>query len=62
VRRRPDGGVDLEREGANQQRNSAIAGFVALHQRYDARLRLLVSDSHYWRQLRPRAPLIDWML
>lgn len=40
----------------------AAMSFLSLHERYAASLRLNMSDKLRWRQLRCRAPLIDWPL
>jgi hypothetical protein len=58
--RRDDGG--LNPTGTQEERSAAISAFIALHLRYAARLRLLASDQAHWRDLRTRAPLIDWAL
>ncbi len=40
----------------------AAMSFLSLHERYAASLRLNMSDKLRWRELRCRAPLIDWPL
>ena len=60
--RRPDGEIESNHVMAETQLAEAAACFIALHQRYAARLRLLASDTTHWHELRPRAPLIDWTL
>lgn len=41
---------------------AAFASFLALHDRYAAVIRLNRADTSRWKQLRCRAPLIDWPL
>lgn len=58
--RRDDGGLNSSIR--HDEISAARVAFAALHLQYAARLRLLASDQAHWRELRPRAPLIDWAL
>lgn len=62
VARSDDGTLLFDADRAGEQRGSAIAALIALHQRYAARLRLLASDEMRWGTLRLGAPLLDWPL
>lgn len=62
LRRRPNGGWNVDQRGDRERSEAALVGFAALHQRYAARLRFLASDRAHWDALQLRAPLIDWTL
>lgn len=57
-----DGRFTSDSARSGRQLHGASVAFLALHQRYANRLRLMQANEPRWRSLTPRVPLLDWTL